>query len=80
MSQIVDKKHKQMAGRMKNVMATYNEAEDLINIGAYKSGSNRNIDYAIYRLMQLISSLCSRRMKSLILKMKSHNCQIYCGL
>ena len=50
MSQIVDKKHKQMAGRMKNVMATYNEAEDLINIGAYKSGSNRNIDYAIYKI------------------------------
>ena len=39
-----------MAGRMKNVMATYNEAEDLINIGAYKSGSNRNIDYAIYKI------------------------------
>ena len=51
MSQIVDKKHKQMAGRMKNVMATYNEAEDLINIGAYKSGSNRNIDYAIYKIL-----------------------------
>ena len=50
MSQIVDKKHKQMAGRTKNVMATYNEAEDLINIGAYKSGSNRNIDYAIYKI------------------------------
>ena len=50
MSQIVDKKHKQMAGRMKNVMATYNEAEDLINIGAYKSGSNRNIDYAIFKI------------------------------
>ena len=50
MSQIVDKKHKQMAGRMKNVMATYNEAEDLINIGAYKSVSNRNIDYAIYKI------------------------------
>ena len=50
MSQIVDKKHKQMAGRMKNVMATYNEAEDFINIGAYKSGSNRNIDYAIYKI------------------------------
>ena len=50
MSQIVDKKHKQMAGRLKNVLATYTEAEDLINIGAYKNGSNKNIDYAIYKI------------------------------
>ena len=35
---------------MKNVLATYNEAEDLINIGAYKSGSNPNIDYAISKI------------------------------
>ena len=50
MSQIVSKEHKTMAGRLKTVLATYNEAEDLINIGAYKSGSNRNIDYAIYKI------------------------------
>ncbi|MDD3367758.1 MAG: flagellar protein export ATPase FliI [Lachnospiraceae bacterium] len=47
MSSIVDKEHKQAAGKLKNVLATYNEAEDLINIGAYKNGSNPNIDYAI---------------------------------
>lgn len=41
MSQIVDKHQKELAGRLKNVMATYTEAEDLINIGAYKSGSNK---------------------------------------
>lgn len=50
MSQIVTKEHKKAAGRLKTVLATYNEAEDLINIGAYKSGSNRNIDYAIYKI------------------------------
>ena len=50
MSQIVDKKHKQMAGRIKNVLATYQEAEDLINIGAYKAGSNKNIDFAISKI------------------------------
>lgn len=47
MSQIVGKEHKAVAGKLKNVLATYNEAEDLINIGAYKSGSNKEIDYAI---------------------------------
>ncbi len=50
MSQISSKEHKKMAGRLKNVLATYNEAEDLINIGAYKKGSNRNIDYAISKI------------------------------
>lgn len=50
MSQVVNKEHKMLAGRLKNVLATYNEAEDLINIGAYKSGSNRNIDYAIEKI------------------------------
>lgn len=39
-----------LAGKLKNVLATYNEAEDLINIGAYKSGSNKNIDYAIEKI------------------------------
>ena len=50
MSQIVDKEHKKTAGRLKNVLATYNEAEDLINIGAYKSGANKNIDYAVSKI------------------------------
>lgn len=50
MSQIVGKEHKQLAGKLKSVLATYNEAEDLINIGAYKRGSNKNIDYAIDKI------------------------------
>ncbi|MBR5128304.1 MAG: flagellar protein export ATPase FliI [Roseburia sp.] len=50
MSSIADKEHKALAGKLKNVMATYNEAEDLINIGAYKSGSNPDIDYAIRKI------------------------------
>jgi len=50
MSQIADREHKQAASRLKSVLATYNEAEDLINIGAYKSGSNPSIDYAISKI------------------------------
>ena len=50
MSQIAAKDHKTASGKLKNVLATYNEAEDLINIGAYKSGSNPNIDYAIRKI------------------------------
>ena len=50
MSSIVDEEHKAAAGRLKNVLATYAESEDLINIGAYKAGSNKNIDYAISKI------------------------------
>lgn len=50
MSAIVGKEHKANAGKLKTVLATYQEAEDLINIGAYKHGSNKNIDYAIDKI------------------------------
>lgn len=50
MSQVATSEHKKLAGKMKNVMATYADAEDLINIGAYKTGSNKNIDYAIEKI------------------------------
>ncbi len=53
MSQIAAREHKRLAGKLKNVLATYNEAEDLINIGAYKSGSNPEIDYAISMIGQV---------------------------
>lgn len=53
MSQIAEKEHKGYAGRLKNILATYNEAEDLINIGAYKAGSNSEIDYAIQKIEEV---------------------------
>ena len=58
MSQIAASEHKKMAGKLKNVMATYNEAEDLINIGAYKRGSNASIDYAIEKIDAVNQFLC----------------------
>jgi len=51
MSQIATREHKSAAGKLKNVLATYNEAEDLINIGAYKTGSNPSIDNAISKIV-----------------------------
>jgi flagellum-specific ATP synthase len=50
MSSIATDEHKKYAGKLKNVLATYTEAEDLINIGAYKNGSNKEIDYAIEKI------------------------------
>lgn len=57
MSSVASTKHKKAAGRLKNVMATYAEAEDLINIGAYKKGSNKNIDFAISKIDDVNSFL-----------------------
>ncbi|MCQ2542524.1 MAG: flagellar protein export ATPase FliI [Lachnospiraceae bacterium] len=47
MSAIVDKEQKIDSGKLKNILATYQDAEDLINIGAYKKGSNAAIDESI---------------------------------
>ena len=58
MSQIATREHKQAAGKLKTVLATYQEAEDLINIGAYKSGSNPSIDYAISKIDAVNQFLC----------------------
>ncbi len=50
MRDIVSPEHLQLNGRTREIMATYKEAEDLINIGAYAEGSNGKIDYAISRI------------------------------
>jgi len=47
MLEITDKQHQQLAGRLKGLLATYKEAEDLISVGAYERGSNPKIDEAI---------------------------------
>lgn len=53
MSSIASEEHKKASGILRNVLATYTEAEDLINIGAYKSGSNQEIDYAISKINEV---------------------------
>ncbi len=47
MSDIVSKEHRSMSNKIKSSMATYRDAEDLINVGAYSMGSNPDIDTAI---------------------------------
>lgn len=47
MPAITTEEHRHAAHRLLDMMATYREAEDLINIGAYVKGSNQRIDEAL---------------------------------
>jgi flagellum-specific ATP synthase len=57
MDDIIDSEHRQYASRLKETLATYRKAEDLINIGAYVSGSNPKIDYAVKMIDKINSYL-----------------------
>ncbi len=50
MREIVSSRHLELAGKAREVLARYAEAEDLINIGAYIKGSNSKIDYSIGKI------------------------------
>lgn len=50
MPAIVSPEHLAAAGRIRDLLATYAESEDLINIGAYKAGSNARVDWALSHL------------------------------
>jgi flagellum-specific ATP synthase len=50
MEDIATLQHKHDAGRLKEMLAIYRKSEDLINIGAYVSGSNPAIDRAIAKI------------------------------
>jgi len=46
MPDVTTPEHREAAAALRDVLATYRSAEDLINIGAYVDGSNPKIDYA----------------------------------
>jgi flagellum-specific ATP synthase len=48
MPDIVSKEQLKLAGRVKRNMSVYKEAEDLIQVGAYKKGSVADIDESIF--------------------------------
>ena len=50
MNDVTDDRHRKLAGQFKETLATYRQSEDLINIGAYKAGSNPGIDQAIRKI------------------------------
>ncbi|HTY12836.1 MAG TPA: flagellar protein export ATPase FliI [Candidatus Omnitrophota bacterium] len=53
MSNLVTDEQKSSAAKLREVLARYEEAEDLINIGAYVKGSNPKIDYSLSKIDQV---------------------------
>jgi flagellum-specific ATP synthase len=50
MSAVTSPDHRAAAGKVRELIASYRKAEDLINIGAYQRGSNPTIDRAIAQI------------------------------
>ncbi len=50
MVNIVDEQHRQVASRLRDILSIYEKNEDLIAIGAYKSGTNPKLDFAISKI------------------------------
>lgn len=55
--ELIAPEHREAAGRLRDILAVYQKAEDLINIGAYVKGSNAHIDYAIQMYDRVIAFL-----------------------
>jgi flagellum-specific ATP synthase len=53
MPDVVTDDHRGRAILFNEILATYSEAEDLINIGAYVKGSNPQIDHALHNISNL---------------------------
>ena len=53
MKAVASPEHVRMAQKLREIIATYSEAEDLINVGAYKNGANPKIDKAIKLIDQI---------------------------
>src|SRR5205085_952531 len=56
MSDVVMPEHRQLATEAREVLATYRESADLIEVGAYVAGSNPRVDRAL-RSVNLINAL-----------------------
>lgn len=59
-TEICDPDHMKAAGKMRELMAVYQDARDLIDVGAYEHGSNPKIDMAI-RMMPEIDNFLRQR-------------------
>ena len=57
MGAVTDKDHRKSAGALRDALATYKKNEDLILLGAYKSGADKRVDDAIAKISAIDSFL-----------------------
>lgn len=50
MADVADREHREAAGMLREILSDYAEAEDLVNLGAYREGSSPRIDRALERM------------------------------
>jgi len=50
MTFVADREHLEAAGKIRELLATYEQKRDLISIGAYKAGSDARVDRSLARI------------------------------
>lgn len=68
MPDIVTEEHMEIANKIRNIMAIYRNYEDMIKIGAYIKGTNKEIDYAIEKNEKIISFIKQKTNESFSLE------------
>ncbi len=61
MPNIIEEKHREYASKFVDTLSTYKKFEDMINLGAYKHGTNFKVDFAI-KLIERIRSFLKQDM------------------
>lgn len=64
MSTIVPEEHKKIASRLRDIISIYDKNSDLISIGAYKAGTNMQLDFAISKIDKVNAFLKQGTMES----------------
>ena len=64
MTAIVSEEHKDLASRFRDILGVYEKNEDLVSIGAYKSGTNRKLDFALTKIDQMNEFLMQGTLES----------------
>jgi flagellar biosynthesis/type III secretory pathway ATPase len=61
MDELVDDQHRQAAGKVRALLAAYEQKRDLILLGAYQRGSDPQLDEAIARMPKILAVLKQAR-------------------